>query len=76
MKCPKCGGEMRVDVEITGGCRCDPEEQYCYCDSQDVHIDFCCNGYSKTSHRRCSNKIRVIHDQYALERFFKEHYKP
>ena len=74
MTCPKCGTKLVFEVELTGGCQGHSGDEYCYCDSPDVHIDVYCNGMR--NHRRCGYRKRIITDRYSLERFFTEHYTP
>ena len=47
MNCPKCNSEMDCSLEFTGGCDGHGPDEYCYCDSLDVHVLFICKNNRK-----------------------------
>ena len=80
MNCQTCGAKMEATIEITGGCsgHSDPDD-LCYCDSQDVHVEFLCLNEYDRSHKKTGNKNGIIKpselsDQYSIARWITEHF--
>lgn len=70
--CKKHKIKLKALVCITGGCRghFDPEDR-CYCDSQDVHVEFVCPRREP----RCYFSVTPsgLTDQYAIARWIDIH---
>ncbi len=93
MLCPLCQAEMTANVEVTGGCHGHfGEDDRCYCDSPDVHVEFSCPKSSPGEYKRVGKKmewvknknackqptlkIGALSDQYSMARWFTAHYVP
>lgn len=82
MNCPKCQTSMIIELELTGGCSGhSSEDDYCYCDSPDVHAYWLCPNRRKMNPRGGSmcrqGDIPIPHlsDQYGIARWLTEHYQ-
>ncbi len=40
---PDCGGTITFSVFPQGGCTCQPDDDYCYCPSLEVHVNATCS---------------------------------
>jgi len=80
---------MEAVTELTGGCGGHfGEDDRCYCDSPDVHIEFRCPNHQvnivvgnkmKKNPKFCKQpnlSVGEISDQYSLARWFTENYVP
>lgn len=84
MNCPHCNTKVtNVYLGETGGCMGrHGDEEHCYCDSADFHMQFDCpnkhcgvNKYKMIRFRRerlLSNYVPGLGDKYAIERWIKE----
>jgi hypothetical protein len=72
-KCPLCGGDLIVDLEVTGGCMGGHgEASFCYCDSQDIIAEACCRT-PKCKYQRLY-KPSCFSDRYSIARWITEHW--
>ena len=74
MNCPECKAKMNANLEITGGCSGHEPDEYCYCDSKDIHVNFICPTFKCKWH---SNYMWVqeLSCQSSVERFINEAFK-
>jgi len=79
MMCPKHHVEMSISLEVTGGCMGGHgEDDYCYCDPPDVHLELSCpgsGGFPRTRENR-AHMISIVPgltDRYGMERWFRDH---
>ena len=91
MKCPLCSVNMKIELRMTGGC-CGhfSEDDRCYCDSPDCHVEIRCPNnllhvWSESKHKYVKNpnyckqsviKPGNLSDQGAISRWIEEHYTP
>lgn len=84
MTCDKCGSQMNMELELTGGCGgYHGEDNRCYCDSPDVKCYWrCANQNTKTAPRgrlakfcHATKPIYELGDQYAIARWLRENYE-
>ena len=71
LRCPLHPNETRIGLELTGGCCGDHGEDYCYCDSPDIHAVVFCNSPV------CRYRELIVPgltDMYAIERWINERY--
>ena len=56
MTCPLCKTKMEAEVKLTGGCSGHfGEDDRCYCDSADVHLEFSCPNHVRDNWVRNEN---------------------
>ena len=93
MECPLCKSKMVAETVLTGGCGGHwGEDDRCYCDNADVHIEFRCpNDQSQTLEQKgkkwryvknpnyCKQprlKVGELSDYGSIGRWLTENYVP
>jgi hypothetical protein len=60
MECPLCKAKMEAEVVLTGGCGGHfGEDDRCYCDSADVHIEFRCSNSKPGNYVEKGKKMKL-----------------
>lgn len=73
MNCSNCKQEMSLSLEFTGGCQGHGPDEYCYCDSVDVHVEAYCTN-PKCKLRRERQDTPGLTDQYSIARWINDRY--
>ena len=80
MKCPRCGTEMVIELNLFGGCQGHEPGDRCYCSDPDVRAVYHCvrrREYTQRGRQSCKQDaipIRLLSDQYAIARWLTAHY--
>lgn len=66
-----CGAVLYLSLDITGGCRTDHGEDYCYCDSEDIFATVRCPTWS--SSKKVTHTVdftpKGLTDRWAIQRW-------